>query len=111
MNPSNDALKVEPCSINQARISMIQNFFEMVVYIEYIYILYVASISNLDHALLSACYHTLQAARTFTMNFESRAHDLYQRIAKDCKLGWTAYNFAARIVEEYLADLGKIKSC
>jgi hypothetical protein len=45
------------------------------------------------------------------MNFESRAHDLYQRITKDGKLGWTAYNFAARIVEEQLADLGKIKSC
>jgi hypothetical protein len=78
----------------------------MVVYIEHI--LYVASISNL--ALPSVCYHTLQTARTFTMNFESRAHDLYQRITKDGKLGWTAYNFAGRIVEEYLADLGKIKS-
>ena len=72
----------------------------------------VVSIGNLDHSLPSVCYHTLQAARNFTMNnFEFRLHNLYERITKDGKPGWTAYNFAARIVEENLADLDKIKSC
>jgi hypothetical protein len=66
---------------------------------------------NLDHALPSVCYHTLQAARPFTINVESRSHYLYHRITKNGKPGWTAYNFAARIVVEHVADLGKIKSC
>jgi hypothetical protein len=71
----------------------------------------VVSISNLDLALLRVFYHTLQAARTCMMNFESRAQDLYQHITKDGKSGWTPNNFAGRIVEEHFADLGKIKSC
>jgi hypothetical protein len=72
----------------------------------------VVSIGNLDHAIPSGCYHTLHASRNFSMNnFEVRPHNLYERMTKDGKPGWTAYNFAARIVEEHLADLGQIKSC
>ena len=69
------------------------------------------SIFNLDHALPRVCYDTLHAVRNFTMNnFEFRPHDLYERMTKDGNPGWTAYNFAARIVKEHLADLGQIKS-